>query len=155
MAKNSTTFLKAIIYLIGLTIASLCGYLLYAGLFAAGVPMMYRSLMLGMLIPAVPFFFALYQGLLLLQYIDARTAFSQCSVDAIRRIRYSAYAISALYTLGMPHIYYVAEKDDAPGVIALGLVFIFAPLVVGVFATVLQRLLQDALDIKSENDLTI
>ncbi|WP_423784009.1 DUF2975 domain-containing protein [Francisella tularensis] len=37
----------------------------------------------------------------------------------------------------------------------LGLVFIFATLIVGVFAAVLQKLLQNAIDIKNENDLTV
>jgi len=55
----------------------------------------------------------------------------------------------------MPYIIYVADKDDAPGAVMLGLVFIFAPLITSVFAAVLEKLLQKALDIKSENDLTV
>jgi hypothetical protein len=55
----------------------------------------------------------------------------------------------------MPLMIYAAQRDDAPGVVLLGLVFIFATLVVGVFAAVLERLLQNAIDIKSENDLTV
>ena len=38
----------------------------------------------------------------------------------------------------MPLFYIVAEVDDAPGVIIIGIVFIFAPMVVSVFAAVLQ-----------------
>jgi hypothetical protein len=37
----------------------------------------------------------------------------------------------------------------------IGLVIIFASMVIAVFAAVLQRLLQEAIHIKSENDLTI
>ena len=37
----------------------------------------------------------------------------------------------------------------------VGLVIIFASMVIAVFAAVLQRLLQEAIDIKSENDLTV
>jgi hypothetical protein len=55
----------------------------------------------------------------------------------------------------MPLIIYVAEKDDAPGAVLIGLVFIFATLIVGVFAAVLERLLQNAIELKSENDLTV
>lgn len=117
--------------------------------------MLYRPILLGMLLPAIPFFFALYQGLLLLQYIDANTVFSRNTILALTRIRYSAFTISILYALGFPYIFYVAQQDDAPGAVILGLVFIFAPFVVGVFAAVLQRLMQSATDIKSENDLTV
>jgi len=55
----------------------------------------------------------------------------------------------------MPLYYIVARAGDAPGIIVIGIVFIFAPLVVSVFAAVLQKLLQNAIDIKRENDLTI
>jgi len=35
------------------------------------------------------------------------------------------------------------------------IIFIFVSIVIAVFAAVLQRLLQDAIDIKLENDLTV
>ena len=40
-------------------------------------------------------------------------------------------------------------------VMILGLVVAGAPLVIAVFAAVLQRLLRNAIDMKSENDLTV
>lgn len=55
----------------------------------------------------------------------------------------------------MPLFYLMAEADDAPGIIVIGLVMIFASMVIGVFAAVLQKLLKEAIDIKSENDLTV
>jgi hypothetical protein len=116
---------------------------------------MYMPLLLGMTLAALPFFFALYQGLLLLRAIDKNAAFSAHSVTAIRHIKFCAAIISAFYALMMPFIVRVAEKDDAPGVALIGLMLIFAPLVTAVFAAVLQKLLQNALDLKSENDLTI
>ena len=108
-----------------------------------------------MLIAAVPFFHGLYQALLLLRYIDSNTAFSELSVKAIQNIKYCAFTISVLYAAGMPYIIYVADKDDAPGAVLMGLVFIFAPLITSVFAAVLEKLLQNAIDIKKENDLTV
>ena len=57
--------------------------------------------------------------------------------------------------LVMPLFYLIAEIDDAPGIILIGMVIIFASMVIAVFAAVLQRLLQEAIDIKSENDLTV
>jgi hypothetical protein len=55
----------------------------------------------------------------------------------------------------MPYIVYVADKDDPPGATAIGLVIIVASCVIAVFAAVLQKLLQNAIEIKSENDLTV
>ncbi|MNP73480.1 hypothetical protein D3C76_1701990 [compost metagenome] len=55
----------------------------------------------------------------------------------------------------MPLFYLIGEKDDAPGVIVIGMVMIFASMVIAVFAAVLQKLLKDAIELKSENDLTV
>ncbi|MNH47651.1 hypothetical protein D3C87_2190160 [compost metagenome] len=55
----------------------------------------------------------------------------------------------------MPLFYLMAEKDDAPGIIVIGLILIFASMVIAVFAAVLQRLLKEAIELKSEIDLTV
>jgi hypothetical protein len=60
-----------------------------------------------------------------------------------------------LYVAGMPLFYLMGEMDDAPGIILLGMAMIFASMVIAVFAAVLQRLLQEAIDIKAENDLIV
>ncbi|MCC2453218.1 DUF2975 domain-containing protein, partial [Bacillus cereus] len=104
---------------------------------------------------AIPYYFALYQTFKLLNYIDKNKAFSELSVQALKNIKYSALAISVLYVLSMPLFYLVAERDDAPGIIIIGMIMIFASMVIAVFAAVLQRLLKDAIDIKAENDLTV
>ncbi len=153
MKRSSTIFLRVVIYLIGLAVAGSCVILL--GVSISGNAGVFLPLILGMLVAAAPFFFALYQALLLLSYIDKNSAFSELSVKAIKKIKYSTGVISVLYALMMPYIIYVSEKDDAPGGVVIGLVFIFAPFVIAVFAAVLERLLQNAIDIKLENDLTV
>lgn len=154
MNTGSTLFLRAVVYIIGLVILAILGF---------GIPLVlvsnevggYFPILLGLYIPAVPFFFALFQALKLLNYVDTNTAFSERSVNAIWIIKYCAAVISIFFAAFMPYIFYVAENDDAPGVAAIGLVFTFAPLVIAVFAAVLQQLLQSAIDIKAENDLTV
>ena len=153
MKRGSTLFLKVVIYLIGLAVLGLCAIL--GGVSISGNGGMFLPVVLVMLITAIPFFYALYQGLLLLGYIEKGTAFSELSVKAIQNIKNCAFTISVLYAAAMPYIIYVADKDDAPGAVMIGLVFIFAPLVTGVFAAVLEKLLRNAIDIQSENDLTV
>lgn len=156
--KRETSFLKLVVILIGLPILGLCiyglpvianeavkhypGYLLY-------------PVLIGMYISAVPYFFALYQTLKLLGYIDRDKAFSELSVKALRNIKYCAVAISILYAGILPLVMIIAQKDDAPGLAAIGLVIVIASIVIAVFAAVLQKLLKHAIDIKSENDLTV
>ncbi len=154
MKQGSTLLLKGALLVIGLSILALCIFALPAGIRNedAGA---YRPIFLAMYVTAIPFFMALYQALNLLTYIDKNRAFSELSVTALKKIKYCALTITALYAAGLPYIYLVATKDDAPGVFAIGLVIVGASLVVAVFAAVLQQLLKNAIAIKSENDLTV
>jgi len=104
---------------------------------------------------AVPFLFALLQTWKILSYIDKGTAFSELSVKAIKLIKYCALLILSLYAIALPFLFYIAQQDDAPGIFALGLIVAFACIIVAVFAGVFQKLLRNAIDIKTENDLTV
>ncbi len=154
MKRGSTIFLRGVVLVIGLIVLALCVFALPAGI-SSDRTGDYRPILLGLYVPAIPFFFALYQTLKLLSYIDQNLAFSDASIKTLKYIKYCAITISAMFAAGMPYIYLVADKDDAPGVILLGLVIIFASFVIATFAAVLQKLLQNAMDIKSENDLTV
>lgn len=154
MKQGSTLFLKTVVLLIGLAVAALCIFALPAGITSDRTGY-YRPILLGLYVPAIPFFLALYQALKLLGYIEKNKTFSSVSVTTLKNIKYCAIAISALFAAGMPYIYYAAERDDAPGVILIGMVIIFASIVIATTAAVFQRLLQNAVDIKSENDLTV
>lgn len=154
MKFGSTLFLRFAIFFIGLCVLALCVFALPYGI-ATDVTGMYRPILLGLYVPAVPFFFALYQSLKLLGSIDKNQAFSESSVKAFKNIKYCAGFICGLFIAGFPYIFTVGDKDDAPGVILVTLVIAFASFVIATFAGVLQGLVQNAVDIKSENDLTV
>ena len=103
----------------------------------------------------IPYVAALSQSFKLLHYIDVSKAFSELSVKALKKIKRYALIISGLYLLALPLVAIVAEWDDAPGLIIVGMIPIFAALIVGVFSAVLQRLLKEAIEIKTENELTV
>ncbi|TYR81490.1 DUF2975 domain-containing protein [Priestia megaterium] len=158
MKHGSTLFLKIAVILIGIPVLAL-------GIFGLSwlvnnpanpdyAHMLY-PILIGMYVSVIPFYIALYKAFRLLSYIDKNKAFSQISVKALKNIKYCAITISTLCVVMMPFVYLVAEKDDAPGLIIIGMVPIFASMVIAVFAAVLQRLLQEAIDIKSENDLIV
>lgn len=160
MKKGSTIFLRGVIAVIGLAVLALCIF---------GLPVIGREVfeyiyefaylkypfLISLYITALAFFFALYQTFKLLNYIDKNTAFSELTIQALKKIKYSAIVMSALYLLNMPIVFLLADKDDAPGGVIIGMVFALSPLVVAVFAAVLQKLVQNAIDIKSENELTV
>lgn len=160
MKKGSTLFLKLALIVIGLPILALCIFLVpeianFAEELYPDFTFIKYLVYMDFYLAAIPFYFALYQAFKLLNYIDHDLAFSELPVKALKTIKFCAVTISGLFVLGLPIFYLVAERDDAPGIILIGMLLIFAPLVVAVFAAVLQRLLKDAIDIKSENDLTV
>ncbi|WP_047985583.1 DUF2975 domain-containing protein [Ornithinibacillus californiensis] len=158
MKRGSTLFLKLALIIIGLPVLALCIVgLIYLVNHPANpdyAHLLY-PIVIGMYLSVIPFYIALYQAFKLLNYIDRNQAFSQISVDALNKIKYSAITFSILYVVILPFVFIVAELDDAPGLIIIGGIPIFAALVIAVFAAVLQRLLQEAINIKSENDLTV
>jgi len=158
MKRGSTLFLKMAVILMAIPVLALCIY---------GLPWLANNpvnpdyahilypILTGMYVSVIPFFVALYQAFKLLSYIDKNQAFSELSVKALKNIKFCAMTISGLYVVIMPFVYLVADLDDAPGLIIIGMVPIFASMVIAVFAAVLQRLLHEAIDIKSENDLIV
>jgi hypothetical protein len=154
MKQGSTLFLKLVICLIGAPILTTCLFVL-PPLIGSDQTGEYWPILLGLYFPAVPFFIALYQAIKLLNFIDQNKVFSDLSVSTLKNIKYCATIIAVLFTAGMPYIYIVAEKDDAPGVILIGLIIISTSVVIATFAAVLQKLIQNAVDLKSENDLTV
>ena len=154
VSQSPTLFLKFVIVIIGLFVLFLCIFALPSLILSDKVGY-YRPILIGMYIPALPFFFALYQALKLLNYIDKNKVFTLSSVKALKNIKYSAFAISILYAIGMPYIYYAAQRDDAPGVVAIGFSIIFASLVVAAASAVFHKLFQNAVEIKSENELIV
>ncbi|KGA84149.1 membrane protein [Lysinibacillus fusiformis] len=155
--KRETLFLKIAVFLMGLPVFALCIWVVprVALVTAQHSPVLTIAALLGVYATAIAYFVALYTTIKLLSYIDQNIAFSELSVKALIKIKYCAIVISSVYVVGMPLIYYAAEVDDAPGLILIGMVIIGASFVVAVFAAVLQKLLKNAIDIKSENDLTV
>ncbi|MCL6572806.1 MAG: DUF2975 domain-containing protein [Bacillus sp. (in: Bacteria)] len=158
MKRGSTLFLKIAVILMGLPVLALSIY---------GLPWLAKNpanpdyahilypIVIGMYVSVIPFFVALYQAFKLLSYIDKNQAFSEFSVKALKNIKFCALTISGLYVVILPFVFLVADLDDAPGLVIVGMVPVFASMVIAVFAAVLQRLLKDAIDIKSDNDLTV
>lgn len=158
--KRETLFLKAVIILMAIPVLAVCIFVVppLSSFVAEIIPQwafLQYVFLIAMYLTAVAYFTALYQTLKLLGYIDKNIAFSERSVKALKNIKYCAIAITVLYILCLPIILYMAQVDDAPGLGGFGMIITFGAMVIAVFAAVLQKLLQNAIDIKSENDLTV
>lgn len=158
--RASTLFLKAVILVIAAGVLVLCAFLfpMLPEIKLRELPefrLVFYPFLIGIYLSAAPFFLALQQAFRLLQYIDKHAAFSEASVRALRNIMFCAIAMSACYAAAFPMLVVFAELDDAPGLILISAAVVVAPLVVATFAAVLQKLVQSAIAIKSENDLTV
>jgi hypothetical protein len=159
MKQTSTLFLKLVIVVVSLAVVALCIF---------GLPVLTREtarfvgmsyirypLLIDLYITAVIFFFALYNAFKILTYIDKNSVFTDSAVKALRNIKYSGVGMTLFYAVCMPIVFTVAQIDDAPGLVVIGMVMTSAPFVVSVFAGVLEKMIRKAIEIKSENDLTV
>ncbi len=160
MDKVSTFFLRIAVAALGLVVLALCIFALPAMWKAVAEEYpnhtyVFYGILSAMYISAIPFYIALYQALRLLRYIDANKAFSMLSVKTLKYIAYCGVAISVVYAAVMPFFYIWAQNEDAPGLILVNATIVVASFTVAVFAAVLQRVFREALELKSENDLTV
>ena len=155
--KRETIFLKIAVVIIGLPIAAVLLYLAYDLIFVPKTKafLLFIPMLAVMYLSAIPYFIALFQTTKLLSYIDQQLAFSDLSVEALKKIKRCAMSISVLFIVDLPFLFRIADIDDAPGIMLFSLIIIFASIVIAVFAAVLQKLLTNALVFKDENDLTI
>jgi hypothetical protein len=160
MKKTSTIFLQIVILLIGIGALALMlwephleGRNVNATLFQIyfNDPFLAYAY-----IGSIAFFVALFQGFKLLDYVGQGKIFSQMAVNTLRTIKYCTMSLIASL-LGAEAYFFIVmrSKDDIAGGVVMGLLMIFLSAVIGTAAAVFERTLQSALDIKSENDLTV
>jgi|SRR5680860_504390 len=105
---------------------------------------------------SIAFFFALYKAFELLGYIGQNKLFSPDSIRALRSIKYCAIISSILIVAAGLYIRIFHNKEDDPaGFLAMCIITTFISIVVATAMAVLEKILQNAIDMKSENDLTI
>lgn len=154
LERSSTLFLKLILLVLSLAVLTFCGFLLYQITQSDSLGD-YQPILIGVLISTIPFLYVFYQAYNLLNNIDANLSLTDSSVNSLRIIKVCSFLISLMYLMGSPFIFYVAQQDDAPGVVLINIILIMGPFSVGVFTYILQKLLINAIGYKSENELTI
>ena len=105
-------------------------------------------------VASIPFFAALYQAFKVLGYAGQNHVFSPVAVKALRTIKYCAIAIIGFVAVA-EIIILLNNEDDKPGGIFIGILIAFASIVIATAAAMFERILQNAVEIKSENDLTV
>jgi hypothetical protein len=102
-------------------------------------------------IASIPFFVALYQAFKVLGYTGQNEVFSQEAVKRLRTIKYCAISIIGFVGVGEISIM-LGNSDDRAGGVFIGFLISFGSIVIAAAAAMFERILQSAVDIKSEND---
>jgi hypothetical protein len=158
--RSSTIFLQVVIVLIGIGALALMlwephleGRNAHATLFE----IYFKDPFLAYAyLASIAFFVALFQAFRMLGYIGQNEVFSLHSVRALRTIKYCAITLVAMIGGAVAYLFIaVRGRDDIAGGVAMGLLMIFVSVVIATAAAVFERLLQNAVDMKAEQDLTV
>ena len=154
--RSFTAFLQTIIVLIGIgALAFLIWEPHLEGVNAhATIYQMYFNPFCGYAyIASIPFFVALYQAFKVLGYAAKNNVFSQEAVKSLRIIKYCALAMIGFVAVSV--IFMSGDRDDRPAGVFMRILIAFPSIVVATAAAISERILQNAVDLKSENDLTV
>ncbi len=97
--------------------------------------------MIGIYMQSVLIIYILFQVWVILKYLEQHTFFEYKSPKRINHIIISLWIISILYVLIMPLVVYVADVDDAPGLIIIGLFFVGVSLASIAFVSLIRKTL--------------
>lgn len=90
----------------------------------------------------------------MLGYVGKNKVFSSEAVTALRTIKF--YALAIIVFVAVSVVFMVGgDREDRPGGTLMRLLVAFPSIVVATTAAMFERVLQNAVDIKSENDLTV
>ena len=156
--QGSTTFLKVIIFLIGIAVLALCIYWLpeIAIREPKAHPENYSLYpLLGYVYGCcITFSIALYQAFKLLIYIERNNAFSELSLKSLKVIKKCGLITIFFLVLVIVTLKVIARVtgDDPAGPISLSLMGILATSIITAIVDVHQKLLKNILDTKTGND---
>lgn len=158
MKRGSTLFLKVVLILVG--VVTLVGLIWLPQTEGRATNLdlisIYKDpLIIYTYIASIPFFVGLFQAFKLLNLIDANKAFTQDAVHTLKIMKYAALSLIGFIALAVLYIRFFVHGDDPAGPMALGIMISFASIVIATAAAIFQRLLQNAVDMKSESDLTV
>ncbi len=103
---------------------------------------------------SIPFFVALYQAFKALGYAGQNQAFSPAVVKALQTIKYCALAIIG-FVAGAEIFILFSNSDDRAGGVFIGILITFGAIVMAAAATMFERIFQNAVELKAEQDLTV
>ncbi len=158
MKRSSTLFLQFVLVLLGVgALAFLLGepHLEGRNKNATWFEVYFKDPFLAYVyLSSLPFFLGLYHAFRVLGYAGQNRIFSPAAVKSLRTIHYCAITIIGLVVFSSV-FFVVTDPEDRPPGVTMRILLIFCAVVVAAASFVLQKILQNAVELKSENDLTV
>ena len=129
MQKLNSTVLSSVIVLIGIIVLLLCIFLLPSlaqetVLLHPEVAYLQYPILLGMYATALPFFYAIYETVIMIQVIERESLFSSRIVEGLNSIKYCAFVIIGLYVLGFFVLDYTNAFPPIVAVMGVGILIV-------------------------------
>jgi hypothetical protein len=158
MKRLSTLFLQFVLVLIGIGVLA---FLLWEphvegrNVHATPFEIYFKDPFLAYVyLASIPFFTGLYQAFKVLGYVRTNQVFAQPTVSALRTIKYCAIAIIC-FVAGSVIFLAPADDEDRPPGVMMRVVVAFGATVVATAAGMQERVLQNAVELRTEHDLTV
>lgn len=114
---------------------------------------MKKPLLIGISSTGIPFYIAVFYVFKLIKLIEKDEVFTLLARDFLKVISKCSLAEIVLYFGGIVYLY--INNAAHPSIVILGLLIMFAAFIIYIFIEILSELLLKAVEIKTENELTI
>lgn len=158
LKRSSAAFLQAVIVLIGIVAMAL---LLWepqvegVNAHATQFEIYFKDPFIAYIyVGSIPFFVALFQAFKILGYTRQNKIFSPEAVKALRTIKFCAITV-IVFVIGAEIVIMLHESDDRAGGVFMGVLITFGSVIIATAAATFEWILQNAVEMKSENDLTV
>lgn len=158
MKRSSTVFLKVV--LVGIAVAVLAGMIRFPQTEGRATNLDLVSIyadpfLIYIYLASILFFVGLFQAFRLLNLIEANKAFTPEAVATLRHMKLASLILIGGIALALLYIRFLGQGEDSAGPTALGIAVSVAFAVIATAAALFEKLLQKAVDMKSEHDLTV
>lgn len=129
MQKINSTILSVVLVLIGSIILLLCVFVLpriaqETARINPEVTYLQYPILLGMYATALPFFYAIYETVIMIQVTRHKSIFSSRIVEGLNYIKYCAFVIIGLYVLGIFVLDYANALPPLVAVMGFGILIV-------------------------------
>jgi len=156
MTKYSIRLLEVILLLIAIFILSL-SVIDIVSLIKDPINPIYDHILypivIAIYVSTIFIYLAFYQTIQFIQLINHKLVFSNDSIYRLKKIKRYGLIFAALYVMALPFIYLLANADDAPGVIFVGITPLVGGFIVYLFTDILIKIIHQGISQKETSKL--